>query len=340
MAKSDDRKLVALEIVNYLLERTDSTHGVTSQAIAEDLGITDKTVRENLRALRNRGVLFLFGVEVKQFQDLPKADRPQGERSKNWFAKPVLDNTQARLFADALQLTRFDPDDVEEAHEILASLSGNVTQDDGDLLLPTRDPLPAGMYRHITVLDEAIRARCAVRFNYASFTSDGSLRNRWKEAQQFFPYAMAFKNGRYYALLGRQPQPSLDNFSPYLIERMREVELVADSVPSKDESDERVDFAAYVNERPYMYIGDAIDVTYRVQGGLDGTFDWFTNPQVTVIDAEKDIYEVTVRAEPQAMVWWALQYASDVEVIAPASLREMIREELATSLEKYTQDNP
>lgn len=334
-AKSSDRKLVALEIVNYLLERTDLTHGVTSQAIAEDLGITDKTARENLRALRNRGTLFLFGVEVKQFRDFPEDDRPQGERSKNWFAKPVLDNTQARLFADALQLTRFDPDDVEEAREVLASLAGSGAQGDGDLLTPTRDPLPAGMYRHITVLDEAIRTRCAVRFNYASFTPDGSLRNRWKEAKRFFPYAMVFKNGRYYALVGRQAQPSLDNFSPYLIERMREVELVADSAYAKDESVEPIDFATYVNERPYMYMGEAIDVTYRVQGGLDGTFDWFANPQVTVIDTEKDMYEVTVRAEPQSMVWWALQYASDVEVLAPTSLRETIRDELARSLKKY-----
>jgi len=44
---------------------------------------------------------------------------------------------------------------------------------------------------------------------------------------------------------------------------------------------------------------------------------------------------VSLLASPTAMEYWALQYVKSVEVIAPKSLREKIKETLKSSVKKY-----
>ncbi len=49
----------------------------------------------------------------------------------------------------------------------------------------------------------------------------------------------------------------------------------------------------------------------------------------------EDKYNVSLLASPTAMEYWALQYVKSVEVIAPKSLRERIKETLENGLGQY-----
>ena len=44
---------------------------------------------------------------------------------------------------------------------------------------------------------------------------------------------------------------------------------------------------------------------------------------------------VTVKVSKQAMLFWALQYGQSVEILEPKSLREEIRDAVASMWEKY-----
>ena len=44
---------------------------------------------------------------------------------------------------------------------------------------------------------------------------------------------------------------------------------------------------------------------------------------------------MSLLASPTAMEYWALQYVKSVEVIAPKSLRERIKETLDSGVKKY-----
>jgi predicted DNA-binding transcriptional regulator YafY len=66
---------------------------------------------------------------------------------------------------------------------------------------------------------------------------------------------------------------------------------------------------------------------------LDQVIDWF-GKDIKIEEAEGK-YKVSLLASPTAMEYWALQYVKSVEVIAPKSLREKIKETLKGSVEKY-----
>ena len=66
---------------------------------------------------------------------------------------------------------------------------------------------------------------------------------------------------------------------------------------------------------------------------LDQVVDWFGLD--VKIETVGDKYKVGLLASPAAMEYWALQYVKSVEVIAPKSLRERIKETLDIATRKY-----
>jgi len=49
----------------------------------------------------------------------------------------------------------------------------------------------------------------------------------------------------------------------------------------------------------------------------------------------EDKLKVTVKASPNAMEYWAMQYLNSVEIISPIELRNRIKENLKSAIEKY-----
>lgn len=67
----------------------------------------------------------------------------------------------------------------------------------------------------------------------------------------------------------------------------------------------------------------------------DQIVDWFGN-EVEFSEIDKDYVNVRVRASPNAMEHWAMQYINYVEIVKPVSLRNRIKEDLEKGLCKYT----
>ncbi|XCB29932.1 WYL domain-containing protein [Arcanobacterium hippocoleae] len=353
-----------LAILKYMVENTNSSLGVGASELAEilssdDLGwgapvLTEKTVRECLRDLRALGDSLPFGVRIQQFSDLGEdAEIPAGERRTNWFASPIISLAQMRMLADSLQLSHFHPDDVTDLRSLLASFAGVGSDwlENGQILQPGM-PLFRGVPETIERLSRAISAGTKIRFRYGHV----ALKPRYSplEAQrlgrryriprvdietgdkvyEYYPYSTVFKRGDYFLLAGEDPQVSSGTWiRHFVIDRMIDIEILDDGDGNAKQSD--FDFVRYINERPYLYSGQAIDVIYRVKGGLDGTYAWFPHARAKLVnDADKE-YEVEVRAEPNSMVWWSLQYAESVEILSPQSLRRAIKERLEEALKKY-----
>ncbi|MBA9086885.1 putative DNA-binding transcriptional regulator YafY [Fontibacillus solani] len=65
--------------------------------------------------------------------------------------------------------------------------------------------------------------------------------------------------------------------------------------------------------------------------------DWFgTNVQFT--DITEDAVTSTVSVNEMAMFYWALQYGTSVEIVAPVRLRERLREATNAISEKYNRE--
>ena len=68
---------------------------------------------------------------------------------------------------------------------------------------------------------------------------------------------------------------------------------------------------------------------------IDQVIDWF-GKDIKIIKTEKEeIYKIILKSSPTAMLFWAMQYTDECEVIKPITLREKIKETIKKAKEKY-----
>lgn len=88
-------------------------------------------------------------------------------------------------------------------------------------------------------------------------------------------------------------------------------------------------------QRLYMFTGKAEMITFITdEKHLNDVFDWFGS-DVELKKTEDNMVRVTVRADKNAMLFWAMQYSRYIRVIDPPELVETIKKTLKDTLDKY-----
>ncbi|WP_338070163.1 WYL domain-containing protein [Bifidobacterium simiarum] len=331
-----------------LSQHTDREHGMTLETLCSLVGASAKTLRGHLRMLEE---IRPFGRRIGRLRKADIADALAPDATVGWYMEPVLDAAQVRLLADSLALSRINADTTRELLDRLQALSG---VSGGDIAI---DQIAAPRHYNreflinIEKLNDAIRAERVVRYRYCRYDDSGELVPRVDETGRIKrytadPYQMLYKNGRYYLLCHRH---GLANLSYLHVDRIRELELLPENEPLQRRLDDfadvgRFDIAEHMAERPYPMGGPAVDIHMRVTGSLEPVFDWFDRPEVTPIADGADAvgvraYDVHVRANERATLWWALQYAAfdygTIEILAPQSLRDSLRQAGQSLVRRY-----
>lgn len=91
---------------------------------------------------------------------------------------------------------------------------------------------------------------------------------------------------------------------------------------------------------PYMYTDRPENIDFIAAAGIvDQIIDWFgSDIRIAKTDEESKV-RIGVKASPNAMVHWAMQYMDHVEVVSPESLRNRLKEALENGLKKYTSES-
>lgn len=91
---------------------------------------------------------------------------------------------------------------------------------------------------------------------------------------------------------------------------------------------------------PYMYTDRPENIDFIADAGIvDQIIDWFGSDIRIAKTDEKSKVRIGVKASPNAMVHWAMQYMDHVEVVSPESLRNRLKEALENGLKKYTSES-
>ena len=99
-----------------------------------------------------------------------------------------------------------------------------------------------------------------------------------------------------------------------------------------------INYKDLASAMPYMYTDKPETIEFIADAAvLDHIIDWFGR-DITIIKESEDRLRIVIvlKASPQAMEHWAMQYIDFVEVISPVSLRERIRSSLEKGLGKYS----
>lgn len=171
------------------------------------------------------------------------------------------------------------------------------------------------VFLNIELLDEAIQEKKQVSFSYLQYGTDKVLHLRREKPYVVNPYGMVFMNEHYYLVCNLSGKP---NTSLYRIDRIKDI-CVLDA-----EWDKALDNNSEILNAVYAFSGKAEYIKIRCDMViLDDVIDQFGTGVIIRSLGEKE-FELTIKAPPRGVKFWALQYLPYAEVLEPEWLKEEI----------------
>ncbi len=188
------------------------------------------------------------------------------------------------------------------------------------------------LFYNIEIIDEAIENGKMVQYDYNKFGADKNLHK--SSFQRISPYQLILHNQRYY-LMGyskyweHMVYHRLDHITNIMVSDR-------DAIPIRDVDGYKngINYQELTTAMPYMYNDKPERIVFSAsEKTIDHVIDWFGKDVEIRQDGEK--VTVALTASPKAMLYWAVQYADEVEILKPESLRQEIKAFLNKAVDKY-----
>ena len=348
MINPDSKKITIIAILAILEKYSDVEHKLTAKQIIDHLSAEYGIAIDRKAVKRNLIDLVDFGYDI-EYTETTKVN-PKGEKESiytDWYINHKFDNSELRMLIDSLLFSKHIPySQCKELIEKLCELSNTYFKNSMQHVhnLPETMPRNPELFLAIEVIDEAIRRKKQVAFNYTDFdvNKEKQLRtvtNGEPYLYEVTPYQMVATNGRYYLICGTDKHNDLGH---YRVDRIANIKLLEKSKarPLKEIKgcEHGLNLPKHMAEHIYMYSGESVRVkfiaeynAYRIMNDL---VDWF-GQDFTVRKIDDQFVEISLVVNEDAMVNWAMQYGSLVEVKSPKRLRDRLAYSSKKMADKY-----
>lgn len=329
MASSSNKKLSIFYVLKVLEKYSDENHPLTQEDIVEKIysiygmECERKSIGASLDGLEE------LGYDIVR---LPRKGCFLGERAfekseisylvNAVFASRTIPSGQARKLAEKISASLSIYDSKKYKYIFKAD---EVSRSDNKQLFYTID-----------IINQAIELGKKVRFKYNKYVQNNQIEARNNGKMYLVnPYFMINSQGKYYLVCNYDYFDSLSN---YRVEMITDIEIVdKDIKPIKEIKgcEKGIDIASYANENIYMFGGEHVDACLKLQdqNAVNYVVDWFgRNARIYKKD---NVFYTDVKANEQALIYWALQYGEVVEVLEPMSTRDKIKEIVNKLVKKY-----
>lgn len=323
-------KLKTLFIYKYLEEHSDDENPVsTSELIAmlKEKGITAerKSIYADIKALNE------VGCDIISVRS-PKSGFLMATRR---FQLP-----EVRLLIDAVHSAGFiTPNKTDELIQKLESLlSARQAKTLRSQVYCGRENKCDNeeIYYIIDRLDEAINTKKQVSFTYKKRNIDKEQKKSYT-AKNFVvsPYALIWKDDHYYLACNNS---KYDNIINLRLDRMKKIEILEENQrPVSEVSEYKVfDSADYASKMFNMFSGNTDEVTLYCSLDLrEEIMDRF-GARIPLTASDIDHFTTTFNAAvSDGLVSWIMQYGSDIKVLKPDYLADMVVKKAQKILELY-----
>ncbi len=311
MAVTTDKSNM-LCILNILREYTDENHIISTSEII------DKMERLYMRKVDRRTVygcidaLSDFGYEISTYAE-----------NKNGYMLISRDFTIAeiRLLIDAIYSCEYISK--KQTEELLQKLRSFLSSYERkyysytNIIAPDKKSPNPEVFLNIEILEEAINSKKQVSFTYMDYDYDKTLKPRRDRPYIVNPYAMICEGSHYYLALISQGhrEPSF-----YRIDMMKDIRILDENIEytkreAKLDSLNKVVFAhtgtprrvsLHCKKRVLRYVIEQFGSDISIKEKPDGSF------------------EASVLTATEGLIYWALQYLQDLEVLSPPDVREKV----------------
>ena len=364
MSDIHPKKLVILYILDILQKYTDEEHRLSQKEIQDilkreyEMTVDRKAVKRNLLNLIeyesnieyrevSRKDIFRKKDSVSYKGTSDFADKEISEDDLLWtdfYLKQKFTNEELRLLIDSLLFSKHIPySQAKELIKKLESLSNIYFKSCSQYIypLPVERTDNKQVFYNIAILDEAIRKKKKVLFEYAEYHTDKKMHLKKREdgsVREYIitPYQMAVQEGKYYLICNYD---KYDDISNYRVDRIRNIQILEEKGKPfetlKWSGHQPMNLNEYMKEHVYMYSSENAFVKFRiVKAMISDVIDLF-GKGVNFSEETDTHVSVSVHVNERAAEQFAKNYAPDVVILQPKRLRDKLRDDLKKAWEAY-----
>jgi predicted DNA-binding transcriptional regulator YafY len=327
MTRSSNQKMKPLYLEKILYEQTDDDHPLNALEIAEALAAYDvpasrKSIYDDIDALRQ------YGLDIEH----------RGGKDGGYFvATREFELAELKLLVDAVQSSHLVTG--RKCTELIKKLSQLASKAQGKQL--NRQVYTARQARamnetvfySIDAIHSAINEGKQISFKYFDYNVKKKRVYRKKgEPYVRTPVAMCWNDDCYY-LITYSPSYD-DHFANFRVDRMADVRILEKEADKFEREDFNI--ADYVKRSFGMYSGEIVEARLAFNETLvNAVLDHFgSDTRLTEAGDGWFSIKVEVSASP-VFLSWIFQFGNKAKIIAPNSLREAMRDLIATNADIY-----
>ena len=317
-------KLALVRILQILEQYSDFDHPLKQQDIIDYLDKDYGIVIERKAVGRNLSLLKEAGYDIVS------------DRRGSYLAERTFDDSELRMLIDGVLASRhITAKHSKELIERLCSLSNKYFRSHVKNIWSVNEWSKTdnqALFYNIEIIDAAIEKKKQIAFSYNKYGADKKLHKT--SDQRVTPYQMILHNQRYYLVACHEKWKKLGH---YRLDRITDIRLTdepATPLRSLPGHANGMDYKEYATSLPYMFTDPLENIEFLSEPDIvDQIVDWFGDN--ARIQSCGDKLKVFVKASPNAMEYWAMQYLNFVEILSPASLRSRIAANLEAARGKY-----
>ena len=329
MAKSANQKLKLIYLLDKFMQDTDEQHGITIKEISEHLEKYDikserKSLYDDIDTLRNYGLdIVKEKVDKQVYYKLLSRDFELAE------LKLLVDSVQAAKFITA-----------NKTNELIKKLEGLASRYEAmdlqrqvHVLNRVKNPNER-IYLSVDALHKAIHNDVQVTFKYAEWNLKKELVPKYDgRIYHVSPWALTWDDENYYLIGYDEDNEKIKHFR---VDKLMSLEETEEPRHGK-KLFESFDLAAYSKKMFGMYGGVEERVRLKVKNYLVGVMiDRFGKDIMIIPDKDGEYFTTNVDvAVSNQFIGWLAGLGADIEVVAPAGVREQVRDYLADIAAKY-----
>ena len=338
MYRAQSKNLMVLYILKILKEYTDEDHRLSQEEIREkleqdyEMTVDRKSIKRNLENLKAEG------CEINSTTNKRGSGKKQNETNTDYYIESDFDDSELRFLIDGLIFSKYIPSNqCEDLVNKLKKLTSKYFNPRIEFIQSLKDDkkMNKEIFYTIGVLDDAIREKKKVKFNYCSYDIDKKLKPKkdvktGKNKEHIVnPYYIIATQGRYYLLC---KYDKYEDTAHLRIDRIQNIEILGEAI---DQKASKPDLPKHMVEHLYMMSGESGLVRFDFKKEiLNDVIDWF-GTDIILQEKKEGVVNAQVTVNYESMKFWAMQYGENVTVLSPKSLVDKIKNSIKAISKNY-----
>ena len=317
-------------ILKILSRYTNEHHRLKYDDIVDKLAEEFNMVLDKKAVGRNIDDLIELGYEITK------------TKSGTYMESRDFDNTELKFLVDSVLTNRYiTPQNADQIIKKLYDLSDPRLQEISTYVDKFKDfskTKNKNIFLNIELIEEAIENKEQITFQYYIYDVNYNLVEKHPgKIYHATPYRLIVKNQRYYLMSKDEERECLVYFKLDKMQNIKIINKKASSINSLKSFTHGINDKVLFDALPYLFSDKPEEIVLELlnDSAVDVIGDWFGN-NAKFTNCSNGRKRARIKASPNAMKYWALQYMDSVKVLEPQSLKNQIETSLNKSISEYS----